>query len=186
MLKTVALAELLVCWILWAWAFVKPRKQATGAKTVARAPASKWGIFLVMIGFMLVFDYVRPAGFEKPTWSLIISMVLGPPSAAVAWSATRHLGKQWRYEAALRDDHELIQTGPYRWIRHPIYTSMLGMLLSAGFAWTWWPLFVAGVLFFLAGTEIRVRAEDRLLAERFQASYADYRFRVGAFIPFIR
>ena len=76
MLKTVALAELFVCWILWAWAFVKPREQAAGAKTVARAPASKWGIFLVMIGFMLVFIYVRPVGFEKPAWSLIVSMVL--------------------------------------------------------------------------------------------------------------
>ena len=100
MLKTVALAELFVCWILWALAFVKPRKEATGAKTVARAPASKWGIFLVMIGFLLVYAYIRPIGFEKPTWSLIVSMVLGPPSVAVAWSATRHLGKQWRYDSS--------------------------------------------------------------------------------------
>jgi protein-S-isoprenylcysteine O-methyltransferase Ste14 len=185
MLKTVALSELFLCWILWACAFVKARKQATGAKTVARAPASKWGIFLVMIGFMLVFSYLRPIKFEKPAWSLIVSMVLGPPSLVLAWSATRHLGKQWRYEAALREDHELIQTGPYRWVRHPIYTSMLGMLLSAGFAGTWWPLLVGGVLFFLAGTEIRIRSEERLLAERFPDSFADYRSRVGALLPFI-
>ena len=62
MLKTVALAEVFVCWILWASAFVRPRKQATGGKTVARAPASKWGIFLVMIGFMLVVCLHTPDG----------------------------------------------------------------------------------------------------------------------------
>jgi protein-S-isoprenylcysteine O-methyltransferase Ste14 len=45
-------------------------------------------------------------------------------------------------EAALSEDHELVQTGPYRWIRHPIYASILGMLLATGNAWTWWPMFV--------------------------------------------
>ena len=113
-------------------------------------------------------------------------MILGPPSVALAWAATRHLGKQWRYEAALSEDHELIQTGPYRWVRHPIYASMLGMLLATGAAWTWWPMFVAALIVFLAGTEIRVRAEDRLLAERFQESFIAYRSRVPAYIPFLR
>jgi len=89
-------------------------------------------------------------------------------------------------EAALSEDHELVQTGPYRWLRHPIYASMLGMLLATGFAKTWWPMFVAAVIFFVAGTEIRVRAEDRLLAERFQESFTSYRSRVRAYIPFIR
>jgi protein-S-isoprenylcysteine O-methyltransferase Ste14 len=153
---------------------------------VASAPASRWGIFLVTVGFFLVWVYVRPAGFHKSAASLVVSMVLGPPSVALVWAATRHLGKQWRYVAALTEDHELIQTGPYARLRHPIYTSMLGMLLATGAAWTWWPMFAAGVAAFVAGTEIRVRAEDRLLAERFQESFAEYRARVPAFIPFIR
>ena len=63
---------------------------------------------------------------------------------------------------------------------------MLGMLLATGAAWTWWPMFAAGLIFFLAGMEIRVRAEDRLLAEHFQNAFADYRSRVPAYIPFIR
>src|SRR5271166_982112 len=105
---------------------------------------------------------------------------------ALAWMASRHLGRQWRFEAALNEGHELIQTGPYRWVRHPIYASMLGMLLATGTAWTWWPVFVAALVIFVAGTEIRVRAEDRLLAERFQATFLDYRSRVRAYIPFIR
>jgi len=186
MLQTAALIELVLCLIAWSLAFLKPRKQAAGQKKVVRAPESKLGILLVTISFALTGAYVRPAGFEKSAPELIASMILAPLSTALVWAATRHLGKQWRYEAALSEDHELIQTGPYRWLRHPIYTSMLLLLLAAGLAWTWWPMLLAALFFFLLGTEIRVRAEDRLLAGRFQESFSAYRSRVRAYIPFIR
>jgi protein-S-isoprenylcysteine O-methyltransferase Ste14 len=186
MLQIAALTELAVCWIVWMLAFVKPSKQAAGQKEAASAPASRWGIFLVMVGFALIWAYVRPPGFVKSPLSLIASMILGPPSVALAWGATRHLGKQWRYKAALSEDHELIQTGPYRWLRHPIYASMLGMLLATGAAWTWWPMWIGSVIAFLAGTEIRVRSEERLLAGHFGSSFSAYRSRTFAYIPFIR
>jgi protein-S-isoprenylcysteine O-methyltransferase Ste14 len=186
MLEIAALAELGFCWIVWSLAFVKPRKQAAGQKEVASAPASRWGIVLVMAGFALTFAYLRPVGFHKSTLSLIASTVLGPPSVVLAWAATRHLGKQWRYKAALSEDHELVQTGPYRWLRHPIYASMLGMMLATVAAWTWWPLGLAAVMAFLAGTEVRIHAEERLLAERFGTSFSAYRSRTYAYIPFIR
>ena len=186
MLKNVALVELFLCWVVWALAFVKPRRQAAGQKEVARAPASKWGIGLVMLSFALTWAYVRPVGFEKSEVSLIVSMILGPPSVALVWAATRHLGKQWRYQAAVSEGHELIQTGPYRWVRHPIYASMLGMLLATGLGWTWWPMFVAAIAAFVIGTEIRIRSEERLLGEHFGDSFAAYRSRVRAYIPFVR
>jgi len=186
MLQTIALVELVLCWVAWMLAFVKPRQQAAGRKKVVTAPAARWGILLEAIGFALAGSYIRPAGFEKSGLSLIASMVLGPPSVALVWAAARHLGKHWRYDAALNEDHDLIQTGPYRWVRHPIYASMLGMLLATGTAWTWWPMFAAALVVFVAGTEIRVRAEDRLLAGRFQSSFTTYRSRVHAYIPFIR
>jgi protein-S-isoprenylcysteine O-methyltransferase Ste14 len=186
MLKIVALVELALCWVAWSLAFLRPRQQAAEHTKAAGARASKWGILLEMVGFALAWSYVRPVGFEKSHPPLIVSMVIGPPSVALAWVATRHLGKQWRYAAALREDHELITTGPYRWIRHPIYTSMLGMLLATGAGWTWWPMFVAALIFFLAGTEIRIHSEERLLAERFQDSFIAYRARVPAYIPFVR
>ena len=122
---------------------------------------------------------------EKSVAELVVSMVLGPASVVLAWSAARELGKQWHYEAALSADHELIQTGPYRFIRHPIYTSMFGMLMAIGAAYTWWPMWIAGTIFFVIGTEIRVRAEDRLLADRFQQKFESYREHVHAYIPFI-
>jgi protein-S-isoprenylcysteine O-methyltransferase Ste14 len=186
MLSVYALWEVIVCWALWALAFIKPRRQAAGQKKVVEAPVSKWGILLQTVAFPLTCAFVRPTGYEKSAASLIAAMILAPASVVMGWSAARHLGKQWRFEAALNEDHELVQTGPYRWIRHPIYTSMLGMLLATGFAWTWWPMQIAGLVFFLIGTEIRVRAEDRLLSERFRECFAAYRARVPAYIPFIR
>jgi protein-S-isoprenylcysteine O-methyltransferase Ste14 len=186
MLQIAALVELLVCWIAWSLAFVGPRKQAAGQTKVVRAPSSRWGIILVMLGYALAWAWVWPVGFAKSVPSLVASMLLGPPSVVLGWAAARRLGKQWRYEAALSEDHELIQTGPYGWVRHPIYASMLGMLLATLFAWTWWPMAVGSLVFFLAGTEIRVRAEDRLLAERFEESYIAYRSRVRAYVPFVR
>jgi protein-S-isoprenylcysteine O-methyltransferase Ste14 len=181
-----ALIELGLCWIVWVLAFIRPQRQAAGQKKAVRAPASRWGIFLVMCGFACVWAYVKPAGFHKSWPSLVVSMILGPLSTALVWGATRQLGKQWRFEAALSEDHALIKTGPYRWIRHPIYASMFGMLMATAAAWTWWPLWIAGAVLFLIGTEIRVAAEDRLLAERFQDSFSEYRSRVRAYIPFLR
>ena len=186
MLQIVALIELMVCWAVWCLAFVKPSRQAAGREKVVRAPVSRWGIGLVFVSFALVGTYLGPGHFHKATASLIVSMILAPLSTALVWAAARELGKHWRYEAALSQDHELVQSGPYRWVRHPIYASMFGMLMATGSAYTWWPMWVAAIICFIFGTEIRVRAEDRLLADRFQAVFQAYRARVRAYIPLVR
>jgi protein-S-isoprenylcysteine O-methyltransferase Ste14 len=185
-LQLVAYGELTVCWIAWSASFVQPFRKAAGQREIAKAPAARWGILLNVAGFACIWAYVRPAGFEKSVWGLIASMLLGPPSVLLAWRATRHLGKHWRYQAALYANHELVQTGPYAWIRHPIYASMLGMLLASGAAYSWWPMLLAGLSFFLIGTEIRVHAEDRLLEIYFQDEFIEYRARVRGYIPLIR
>jgi protein-S-isoprenylcysteine O-methyltransferase Ste14 len=185
-LEIAAWVELGVCWIAWSLAFVKPRKRASGQKKAVRAPSSRWGILLVMLGYACIWALVRPIGFEKSTVSLIASMILGPPAVVLVWMAVRHLDKQWRFEAALSEDHKLITTGPYRWLRNPIYASMLGMLLQTGLAKSWWPLIVAGVIFFVIGTEIRVRAEEMLLEKRFGEEFARYKAQTPAYLPFLR
>jgi protein-S-isoprenylcysteine O-methyltransferase Ste14 len=185
MLQKIALVEVALCWVTWMLAFWGPTKLARSQKKVERAPGSWLGILLNLVGFTCIFVYVRPAGFEKSDAALIAAMLLGPPSVWLTWKAVGHLGKQWRYEAALNYDHELIQTGPYAAIRHPIYLSMLGMLLATGLAWTWAPMFAAGIFFFLIGIEVRIHAEDHLLEMRFQDEFIEYKARVRAYIPFI-
>lgn len=175
-----------ICWIAWVLAFVRPRQRAAGQKKAVRATSSRIGIGLVMLGYALVWTFVFPKGFHKSAASLVASMVVGPLSVLLVWTAARHLDKQWRFEAAISEDHKLITTGPYRWLRNPIYASMFGMLLATGFAKTWWPLLVAGVIFFVIGTEIRVRAEERLLEDRFGEEFARYKAQTPAYLPFLR
>ncbi len=183
---TAALSDLAVSWILWILVFVIRHLRRSGAEAVVTAPEARKGIVLQGLAFAFVWTYAGPVIFERPAILLILSMILGPLSVALAWSAVRHLGKQWRIQAGLSADHELVRTGPYGYVRHPVYASILGMLLATGFVWAWWPMLVLALIFYFAGTEIRVRAEDRLLAGRFQDSFTVYRSRVPAYIPFLR
>jgi protein-S-isoprenylcysteine O-methyltransferase Ste14 len=98
----------------------------------------------------------------------------------------RALGRQWRIDAGLNPDHELVTSGPYRVVRHPIYTSMLCVLSGTGFLIAPLPILLLSTLVFIAGAEIRMRIEDKLLASRFGERFEDYRRRVPAYIPFVR
>jgi protein-S-isoprenylcysteine O-methyltransferase Ste14 len=113
----------------------------------------------------------------------VVFFVLG---SLLSWSGARALGRQWRVDAGLNPDHELVQSGPYRVVRHPIYTSMLCVLFGTGFMITPLPILLVSVVLFLIGTEIRVRIEDGLLASRFGDQFRDYQRSVFAYVPFLR
>ena len=182
-LDVAAFGWLLLCWLLWAIPFfIRTRKQPKDRKAVT-APASKWGVAVQAVAFFLAWlRIVR----SNPPGMLIASMLIAPASAWFAWRAVTHLGKQWRIQAGVYSDHELVRTGPYAVVRHPIYTSMLGMLVATGLVQTWWPVLIAAVLIYIAGMEVRIRAEEALLAARFGESFVRYRASVPAYIPFIR
>ena len=156
----------------------RPSIAATGS-TVAGLALECAAIFIAWI-FRLPSD--RPPGLAR----ILASMALGPVAAALAWSAVKHLGRQFRFRAGLYVDHELVRTGAYSIVRHPIYASLLAILLSTLFLLTPWPWFALSMALFIAGTEIRVRAEDNLLASRFGADFEQYRREVSAYVPFVR
>jgi protein-S-isoprenylcysteine O-methyltransferase Ste14 len=170
-------------WVLWAIPFVRARLGIEPAKVVDRR--ARWGVVLVGIGYGLLWQG-RFWERSLPAWRLAIAICFLLLAALLSWTGTRALGRQWRIDAGLSSDHELITAGPYRVVRHPIYASMLCLFLGTGltFAPPW--LFAIGTVFFFAGTEIRVRIEERLLASRFGDTFAAYRRRVPAYIPLVR
>ncbi len=70
-------------------------------------------------------------------------------------------------------------------VRHPIYTSMLGVLVGTGILIAPWYLIAPALALFLLGTAIRVQVEDSLLESRFGEEFREYRHAVPAFIPFV-
>ncbi len=71
-------------------------------------------------------------------------------------------------------------------VRHPIYASMLCLLLGIGFLVAAPLWFAVALVLFFAGTEIRVRIEDRLLADRFGEEFREYQRNTPAYIPLVR
>ena len=106
--------------------------------------------------------------------------------AASVWlmlAAVRTLGRQWSLTARVLETHRLVTEGPYRYVRHPIYTAMLGMLLATGVAMTGLAAIAVAVVVYVLGTRLRTGVEERLLRESFGAEYDAYARRVGALIP---
>jgi protein-S-isoprenylcysteine O-methyltransferase Ste14 len=74
----------------------------------------------------------------------------------------------------------------YKIVRHPIYLSMIALMLGTGFLRSPLPVLAIALVLSVAGAEIRVRIEDRLLASRFGEQFTAYQKRVPAYIPFVR
>lgn len=171
-------------WIAWFMPFVFKRRGG-GTKPEVRASASRWGMLLQAIAFGVgSFHYATWDTFTRPR--VIASLSFEAIAVVLAWTSVSTLGKQWRLEAALSADHELVQSGPYSIVRHPIYTSMFCIFLAlALMLGSWWTAVIGAVIFFI-GTEIRVQAEERLLAGRFGATFDAYRKRVPPYLPGVR
>jgi len=174
---------LAVGWAIWLIPFLlRDRGTPVAAKKDRRA---RWGVIIQAGAYALLWQ--NPFWLRSlPAWRLALSgffFLIGP---MFSWSAVRALGRQWRIDAGLNADHELVRRGAYRLVRHPIYTSMLCVLLGVGFVITplWMLAIATGVL--ILGTEIRVLVEEGLLKARFGEEFADYRRCVPAFVPFLK
>lgn len=177
---------MVTAWLVWLGAFVMRRSRRRG-KAVRIETKARWGMLLEFTGYWVAQAH-GPAVWasDLEVWRAVAGAVFAAAAAALAWNAVGKLGRQWRVDAGLNQDHELVQSGAYRLVRHPIYASMAAMLLAVIF-WTGtlpgWPV---AIVLFVTGTEIRVRVEDGLLSERFGERFAEWRRSVPAYLPFIR
>ena len=95
-----------------------------------------------------------------------------------------HLGRNWSGRVTLKEKHELIRTGPYALVRHPIYTGLLLAILGTAWVVGEW----RGILAFLlmiASYWRKLRVEERLMLETFGEAYRRYRERTAALVPFL-
>ena len=184
-----AFAIIAVCWIIFV-ATLLVRRGGSSAKHRSREPLSWFGLILQLISYPISWVVWRPpfSPFVGINHGINIGFQLLGIGIAVysIWlvlAAFRELGQQWSLQARVLDDHELVTSGVYGLVRHPIYTAMFGMLIATGIVVSHWLALAAAVLIFLAGTKIRVHFEEKLLANAFGPEFEVWRSRVPTLIP---
>jgi protein-S-isoprenylcysteine O-methyltransferase Ste14 len=146
---------------------------------------------LLVGGFALLLSprvrSIGPLGVPitpEPPWLGGLGLAVDLAGIALAIWARLTLGSNWSGLITVKADHELIRTGPYALVRHPIYTGLLaasvGTALTIGRVAAY-----LGAASCLVAILMRVHGEDALMAEQFPASHSAYRDRTKALIPFV-
>jgi protein-S-isoprenylcysteine O-methyltransferase Ste14 len=111
-----------------------------------------------------------------------IGVLLTAAGVAIAFWARYHLGANWSGVVTLKEDHELIRTGPYRAIRHPIYTGILLALFGTAVAMGEVRGLVAVAIAWLS-FYLKARREESFLAQEFGPRFAEHQQHTGMFLP---
>jgi protein-S-isoprenylcysteine O-methyltransferase Ste14 len=185
----IAWAAFLVVW--WTWGLFNKKTDRSGAWG-----RGSWVVRLGLIGaIILITNWVHRSRLygwlsrhdptllhPTPLWQGI-GVVLCVVGFAFGIWARLHLGGNWGIPMSMRQDHELVMSGPYAHVRHPIYTGLLlaglGTVLALGVRWL--PVLVLIGVFFV----VSARTEEKMLSRRFPESYPDYRKRTRMLIPLV-
>jgi protein-S-isoprenylcysteine O-methyltransferase Ste14 len=175
-------------WLAWAlyWALSARnakrtvRRESLGSRATNIAP--------LVIGVLLIaLPHIPCAPFATrilpatlATYGLGVAIVFLGLSFAV-W-ARRHIGSNWSGTVTVKENHVLVRTGPYRWVRHPIYTGLLAAILGSAIARGElrgiWALVLCTSAFVL-----KLRLEERWMRQLFGNEYDRYSAEVPALIP---
>lgn len=187
-MPTLVFVIVMICWFVFAGTFLL-RKRPPAPPDEKRAPGSLIGVAFQGISYGVVWG-VRREAFTPIVAATPIAIATGVLASCAAigsvWlvtAALKTLGKEWSLTARLVEGHKLATTGPYAFVRHPIYSGMLGMLVATGLAVSHWAALLAALVVFFVGTVIRVRSEEKLLREAFGGQFEDYAQRVPAIVP---
>jgi protein-S-isoprenylcysteine O-methyltransferase Ste14 len=176
------------CWTAWlliwlAAAFHNKRtarRENGGSRIVHMLP-------LLIAGALLVADWTpwpflqrEVLPYRAAFYWIGLALTFGGLAGTV-WARLR-LGTNWSGSVQVKADHALVRIGPYRWVRHPIYTGLLAALLGTAIALDQWLGLLAFVIV-LPGLFYKLRLEERWMIETFGDEYRDYRKHSKALIP---
>jgi len=118
----------------------------------------------------------------KAPWQIVAGLAVEVLGALVAVWARRHLGRNWSGRVSIKVDHELIRSGPYRLLRHPIYTGFLLMFVGPALITSELHGVVAVLLAVYAYWR-KIGIEETALQEAFGEQFAVYRRKTWALLP---
>jgi protein-S-isoprenylcysteine O-methyltransferase Ste14 len=179
-----------VIWLGWAafW-WLASRHVSAAAR---REP--RWSRLLHVLPLSLVVVLLAVPAMRIPVlderflalaaWPFWTGVTLTAAGLLFAVWARLHIGMNWSGIVTIKQDHELITSGPYALVRHPIYTGILLALAGSALANGQWRGIVALVIAFWALWR-KLRLEERWMQEQFGEAYLAYSRRTPALIPFL-
>ncbi len=179
--------------VVWIAFLLYWRIRAAGTKTIQRSEAATSGIlralaFLVAIVLLSTTRIPLPWLYRQlwPTgiWPFWIGAAVTVGSLLFAVWARQYLGGNWSSFVTIKQGHELITTGPYALVRHPIYTGILAGFLGTAIALSQVRGFVGFVLMFLV-LWLKLRTEEEWMRSQFGETYATYAHRTAALVPYL-
>jgi protein-S-isoprenylcysteine O-methyltransferase Ste14 len=174
----------LLYWIVSAWGVRRNDRGESGTQRLLTAIVLGFGGFLIFARASHLGALDRRFVPDSEAGRVVaLIMVIGGLGFSV-W-ARRHLGQFWSSRVTLKEGHELIQSGPYARVRHPIYSGIaLAMIGTALFVGEWRALLGAGI--FIVGHWQKAQREEALLTSQFGPEYDAYRNRTGSLLPRLR
>jgi protein-S-isoprenylcysteine O-methyltransferase Ste14 len=175
-----------VFWVLWILPAVfgkrTVRRQTNGSRILQ--------LILLLVAYVLIVN-----GELGLDWLNLQLVPEGRASTAVGYGllmagmlfagwARLFLGGNWSSSVTLKEDHTLVQSGPYRIVRHPIYTGLLVALLGTAIALGELRCFL-GVLLAAIAWKIKSMSEETLMVQQFGDQYTRYREQVKGLVPYL-
>jgi protein-S-isoprenylcysteine O-methyltransferase Ste14 len=170
-----------VAWIVfWAYWLISAFNAKSGSRSARTRPP---GLFILILGAVLLRVFRTDSLQVDNTVLQVVGVIVFVSGLAMAVWARIYLGRNWGMPMTRKDEPELVTSGPYHLVRHPIYSGILlgivGTALAVNLYW-FIAAAVVGVYFVYSA-----RVEEKLLAASFPRQYASYRATSKMLIPFV-
>ena len=140
-------------------------------------------VIVLIVIFLIRFRVLRGHALNTDPWRAALGLVLFAAGLGFAVWARVHIGRNWGSPMTQKDEPELVTSGPYHLVRHPIYSGILaaGVGTAVALSWTWLIAVVLACVYFLYSATV----EERYLNEQLPDAYPAYKRRTKMLVPFI-
>ena len=187
---------MVACWIIFVLYWFISAQSVKSIQKTRGWLGGNWYAIVYVIGYLFIANskFLGRIGIPTKTLALpliaqtifvsMLVLILLIAGLVIAIAARSTLAGNWSNAVALKENHELITTGPYEYVRHPIYTGMLMMFLGTALLYGTVGAAI-GYLIILVGILLKLKEEEALMMEHFAHEYASYKKRTKMLIPFL-
>lgn len=180
----------IIAWYVIRYPFERRAKRVrvvSGGRSVSDTIGLASALFglAVLPAIYVATGFPEAADYRTGWWAIVLGAIVFASALWVFRRSHKELGRNWSITLEIRDQHRLINTGPYAFIRHPMYTSFLLMGLGQALLLPNWIAGLSGLVGFAVLFFLRVGKEERMMLENFGPQYRAYMERTKRLIPYL-